>query len=87
MIFRYFLRIQSQRLDRKISPAYFKHKIENGSYHWISELSEWRAFRVMFFPMSVIREIDPKHLRELHRILGKVLADSDPKKNEKETSA
>ena len=88
MIFRYLLRRDHQRLDRRLLlPEDYKDRLENGGYDWISEMSEWRAFRHLFFSMSIIREADPKDLRELQRMIEKVLADTERKKDDSETSA
>ena len=88
MIFRWLLRRDRQRLDRRLLlPEDYKNRLENGGYDWISEMSEWRAFRHLYFPMSIIREADPKDLREVQRMIEKVLAEAEQKKDDSETSA
>ena len=88
MIFRWLLRRRSQRrLKGLILPNDYQALVESGHSDWISEMSEWRAFRHLFLPMSIIREADPKHLLELQRVIEKVLADTADKKDEKESSA
>ena len=88
MVFRYLFRRQTERFDRKaLPPEYCEEKLRNGGYDYISEMSEWHAFRCLFFPMSVIREMDPRHLRELKRLTEKVLADTESKRDEDKSSA
>jgi len=84
VIFRYLLRRRCQQFDRRFfPPEYCLDKLQSGGYDWITALSEWHAFRRIFFPMSVIHEMDPKHLRELKRILENALegAPHDEKKS------
>ena len=74
-------------MRRLVLPADYQARVTRGHWDWISELSEWRAFRHLFFPMSILRETDPKHLRELQQMIGQVLADTEQKKDESNTSA
>ena len=48
--------------------------------------AEWRAFRLLFFPMSVARECDPADLRQLQRMIEKALDETKQTNNEKEKS-
>jgi len=87
MIFRWLLRRSSQRDLKRRLPGAYEGLVVNGHWDWISGISEWRAFRILYFPMSVVREIDPQHLQELQKIIGKVLVETEDKKDARNTSA
>ena len=72
-------------MKRLLMPADYEAMVARGHGDWISELSEWRAFRLLYFPMSILRETDPKHLRELQQMIERVLADTEQKKDENST--
>ena len=78
MIFRWLLRKQSQRrLKRLVLAEAYDSFVANGHWNWISEISEWRAFRLLFFPASVARECDPADLQRLQRMIEKALDERD----------
>jgi hypothetical protein len=74
-------------MKRLVLPADYEAMLARGQWDWISKLSEWRAFRHLFFPMSILREADPKDLRELHGMIEQVLADTKKKEDNNNTSA
>jgi len=49
-------------------------------------MSEWRALRHLFFPMSIIREADPQVLAEIQRHMRKVLAEAKEKERHEENT-
>ena len=84
MIFRYLLRRNRQRLDKRLLlPEDYKNSVERGGYDWISKMSEWRAFRHLYFPMSIIREADPQTLLKLQRMAEEALAKAKERENSK----
>jgi hypothetical protein len=88
MIFRWLLRRREQKKMKRLAlPEAYDRLVASGHWNWISEISEWRAFRQLFFPMSIVREADPKQLRELQKMIEQALQDSERKKDEKNTMA
>ena len=45
-------------------------------------MSEWQAFRHLFFQMSVLPEGDQRRLLQLQRMIEKVLAETEEKKKD-----
>jgi len=78
-----------QRIDESVLlPEDYQKNLESGAYDRFSNLSEWRAFRLLYFPMSIIREASPEVLSELEQMTKRVLAEAEEKaKHEKNTSA
>ncbi len=87
MIFRYLLRRRIQRIDQKLlRPADYEKNVESGAYNKFCEMTEWRALRHLFFPVSIIREADPQVLAELQRHIKKVLAEAKEKERHEENT-
>ena len=89
MIFRYLLRRRMQRLDKRLFlPAVYKKQVESGAYDRYWKMSEWRAFRMLYFPMSIIREADPRDLRKLQGMIEQTLTEAKEKeKHDSKASA
>jgi hypothetical protein len=89
MIFRYLLRRNRQRLDKGLLlPEDYRKMVESDGYDWIFQMSEWRAFRHLYFPMSIVREASPQVLSELEQMTRRVLAEAEEKgKHDKDGSA
>ncbi len=78
-----------QRLDKRLFlPAAYKKQVETGAYDRYWKMSEWRAFRILYFPMSVIRKTDPRDLRKLQAMIDQTLAEAKEKeKHDSKASA
>jgi hypothetical protein len=88
MIFRYLLHRKMQRHFKKLLQSTdYKKWVENGDFDRYWKMSEWQAFRRLFFPMSIIRETDPKHLLHAQRMIEKVLAEAKEKEERNKNSS
>jgi hypothetical protein len=78
-----------QRIDESVLlPEDYQKNVESGAYDRFSIMSEWRAFRHLYFPMSIIREAGPEVLSELEQMTRRVLTEAEEKeKHDKNTPA
>jgi len=74
-------------LKSLVLPEAYDRFVANGHWNWISEIGEWRAFRLLFLPTSVTRECDPADLRQLQRMIEQAFDETEQTNNEKEKSA
>jgi hypothetical protein len=78
MIFRWLYRRNIRRRWRPLLPADSVAAMEATA----DSMSEWRAFRHLFFPMSVLREANPQDLRQLQRMIEKAVVETEERKHE-----